>query len=273
MSSLEATIWKVFDGGSPQLRTSIEALVVDIKNMHGLTGEQFVKSLLERFSYVSRDAYDDAINGLAELLHSNFDMTRTLLCATTADHQKDSAQTVLNELTTALGFFGYTNIKSANRYDRAQKFIGDIDDIILVDEFVGTGQSIIGRVRAMTTQFQQKTNNVPRIHAYVVAAMDFGLKAINANVTSSHARLILKPGLRGFLDGSLLAEAYVALDAIETCLYSEVSGVQLPKHGFGGCEALYARKMGNCPNSVLPMFWWPKDSHGNKRTAPFTRVF
>jgi len=273
MTLIEEISWRVFKGGSKTLRNALEALIADAGNIHGDTGKEFVKNLLERYTYLSRDDYDNGIFDISERLHSNFDMAKTLLCATAADHQKDSAQMVLYDLTTAMGLHGHTKIHSANRYDRAQQFAGQIEDIVLVDEFVGTGRSIIGRVNTIEGHFKQKKIQMPRIHAYVVAAMDFGLEAIQPHVKSIYAHISLKPGLRGFLDGKILEEAYATLDAIEGGLAPTVSGQSLPRHGDGACEALYARKMGNCPNSVLPMFWWPHDHKGMERVRPFTRVF
>jgi hypothetical protein len=273
MNFVEEINWKIFEGGSTPLRNALEALIGDAGVAHGSIGEDFVKDLLRRYTYFSRDDYDAGIFELAQKIHGRFDMGKTLLCATAADHQKDSAQMVLYDLTTAMGFYGHLNIHSANRYDRAQKFAGRIDDIVLVDEFVGTGRSIVGRVTSISKQFQDKNIAIPNIHAFVIAGMDFGIDIIREKVASVHAHKLLKPGLRGFLNGQSLIDAYLTLDAIEGGLASIVEGQTLPSRGDGGCEALYARKMGNCPNSVLPMFWWPQNENGTARNRPFTRVF
>lgn len=272
MNFVEEINWEIFEGGSTPLRIALEALIDDAGAAHGSIGEDFVKDLLRRYTYLSRDDYDTGIFELARKIHEQFDMGKTLLCATAADHQKDSAQMVLYDLTTAMGFHGHLNILSANRYDRAQKFAGQIDDIVLVDEFVGTGRSIVGRVTTISKHFQDKRIPVPNIHAFVIAGMDFGVDIIRESVASVHSYKLLKPGLRGFLNGQSLIDAYLTLDAIEGGLASIVEGQALPNRGEGGCEALYARKMGNCPNSVLPMFWWPLNEKGVARTRPFTRV-
>lgn len=273
MNRLEEILWKKFGGGNERLYGALQYLLDDANRTSGKLGTDFVTSLLERYTFISRDAYDSGIECIADFISTEFDLARTLICASTADHAKDSAQMVLYDLTTALGFIGHLNVSTANRYDRAQVFAGKVDDILLVDEFLGTGRSFIGRVKEITSHFKNKAIPVPNIHAFVLAGMDFGLHRVTPYVKTIHCYEALRPGLRGFLSGLPLKEAYRILDNIEAVLAPNIGSQALPKHGDGECEALYARAKGNCPNSVLPMFWWSQSVNGQGRTPPFPRVF
>jgi len=273
MSKLETILWERFSGGNSRLQTSLLGLLAEARAISGATGSELVFDLLNRYTYLARDSYDEAIECIANYIISDFDIDKTLLCATTADHKKDSAQAVLYDLVTAMGLFGYNKILSANRYDRAQKFAGQIDDIILVDEFLGTGRSIIGRIKSISRVFSDKHIRVPRIHAVVIAGMEFGLRRVSPYASNVHAYLALKPGLRGFSSGASLSSAYASMDSFEGALAPSVYGYALPRLGDGECEALYGRDRGNCPNSVLPIFWWPKSKNGQNRSTPFSRVF
>lgn len=273
MYRLEKILWEKFDGGDNRLLGALQYLFEDANKTSGKLGTDFVTSLLERYTFISRDTYDNGIECIANFISTEFDLSRTLICASTADHAKDSAQMVLYDLTTALGFIGHLNVSTANRYDRAQVFAGKVDDIILVDEFLGTGRSFIGRVKEISKHFNNKSIPVPNIHALVLAGMDFGLHRVAAHVKTIHCFEALRPGLRGFLSGIPLKEAYKILDHIEAVLAPNIEHQILPKHGDGECEALYARAKGNCPNSVLPMFWWSRSENGQGRTPPFPRVF
>lgn len=273
MNKLEKILWEKFDGGDTRLHGALQHLFEDANRTSGKSGSDFVASLLERYTFISRDTYDSGIECIADYISKEFDLSRTLICASTADHSKDSAQMVLYDLTTALGFIGHRNVSTANRYDRAQVFAGKVDDILLVDEFLGTGRSFIGRVKEISAHFKNKAIPVPNIHALVLAGMDFGLHRVATHVKTIHCFEALRPGLRGFLSGLPLKDAYSILDNIEALLAPNIENQILPKHGDGECEALYARAKGNCPNSVLPMFWWSQSANGQRRTPPFPRVF
>ncbi len=270
---IEKLLWKNFGGGNERLRRSLLQLVQDAADSHGSEGERLVHELLDRYTYLSNDDYDNAISSIAEYISTEFEVTSTLLCASTADHEKDSAQRVLYDVVTALGFLGISKIKSVNRYDSAHRHADETTDLILLDEFLGTGRSMKGRVNTLHRNFKSKNLPTPKIHVIVVAGMDFGMRQIAHMVSTLYPYISLSPGLRGFLNSTSLKEAYSVMDAIEGMLAAEYEGKKLPKYGDGGCEALYARKSGNCPNSVFPIFWWPVSIDGMWRKPAFPRVF
>ena len=270
---IERLLWKNFGGGDERLRRSLVQLVREASDSQGPDGERLVRELLDRYTYLSNDEYDDAINSIAEYISTEFEIKSTLLCASTADHEKDSAQRVLYDVVTALGFWGISKIKSVNRYDSAHRHAADTTDLILLDEFVGTGRSMKGRINTLHRNFRSKNLPIPKIHIIIVVGMDFGMRRIAHMVSTLYPCISLSPGLRGFLDGARLKDAYSVMDAIEGMLAAEYEGKALPKYGDGGCEALYARKSGNCPNSVFPIFWWPVSTNGIWRQPAFPRVF
>lgn len=272
MPGLETILWSKFNGGNERLLNALRSLLSEALNASGAAGQELVIDLLERYTYLNRLDYDKAIECIAEYIVSDFDLGKTLLCATTADHEKDSAQAVLYDLATTMGLLGHTKILTANRYDRAQKFAGTVDDIILVDEFLGTGRSIIGRIQTIARVFLGKGIPTPRMHAIVIAGMDFGLRRVSQHACAVHTYYALKPGIRGFAKDASLSSAYASMNTIEDTLAPELHGYHIPKLGDGQCEALYGRDRGNCPNSVFPVFWWPKSKSGQSRPTPFTRV-
>lgn len=271
--TVEEILWDTFDGGDSRMMEAFVALYNEAGTTCGAEGHELIDDLLRRYTYVSHDFYDEGIETIATYIAQEFDLTKAWLCATTADHQKDSAQRVLYDISTSLGALGHTNINTANRYDRVQKYANADDSIILLDEFLGTGRSIIGRVNTIRKAFADKKLNVPRIYVYVVAGMDFGLRRLAPLVDAAHPFISLRPGLRGFVKGTTLDRAYQLLDQLESGLAAVIGRQLLPKRGDGECEALYARKRGNCPNSVLPMFWWPQRNDGTKRPTAFSRTF
>ncbi|MEW8231481.1 MAG: hypothetical protein AB2745_14225 [Candidatus Thiodiazotropha endolucinida] len=76
----------------------------------------------------------------------------------------------------------------------------------------------------------------------------------------------LKKGIAHNYAGAALKKAYKDMLRLESNLASEDSGKPLPSLGRGRAEALYYHEGGNLPNSVFPVFWWPKLYNGDNRT-------
>lgn len=240
----------------------------------GKDAVQLIAQLISRFVYVSNDEYDEFIMTIAEFLLENFDLNQSILCATTADRNKDSAQVVLYDTVTALAGLGVYKPKNVNRYDRAlDSFKSDpsLREIILIDEFVGTGQSILGRAKSLKKSFAQAGRQPPPIHFVGLAGMSFGLRHIEPYLNSVNICLSLQRGIRGTSLKQNHATEYALMDMLESNLSTSYEDVNLPNYGYGKSEALYSRKSGNCPNNVFPIFWWPQLISSGIRNPMFPR--
>jgi hypothetical protein len=249
-------------------------LLRDAENSAGNAGTNLLYDLIPRIHFLFSNGYDDAIATIANYITSTFDVAKIVLCATTADHTKDSAQRVLYDVVSAIGMLGYDKVNSANRYDCVTKKYGaQVTDIVLLDEFLGTGRSLRGRASSIQRHYRDKNLKCPPIHVFVIAGMESGLRSVEPFVSSIFPVFALKPGIRGYAEKKALPFLYQTLDSLEKLLAPIVENIEMPAHGDGGCESLYARHFGNCPNSVLPMFWWPVASNGTRRKTLFSRVF
>jgi hypothetical protein len=252
---------------------SLRSLLIEVEHAEGAEGVNFVNALMDRLVFLTSDDFDQCIYEMAEYIDASFDLSKTVICAATADHEKDSGQKVLYDLSSALGLLGHTKIHTINRYDHVYKKAKiDPTDVVLIDEFIGTGRSFMGRVRTIRKQYSMGKKMVPKIHGLAVAGMSEGLRGIAHGFDSLGVHTSLVKGIQALAPRQFLKQEYALMSRLEDRLLQIIDDKQLPRLGDGGCEALFSRNFGNCPNSVFPIFWWSKDSTGRNRSTLFPRV-
>jgi hypothetical protein len=252
---------------------SLRSLLIEAEQSDGIEGINFINTLMDRLVFLTSDEFDRCIYEMAEYIDSSFDLSKTVICAATADHEKDSGQKVLYDLSSALGLLGHTKIHTVNRYDHVYKKAKIVPtDIVLIDEFIGTGRSFMGRVRTIRGQYSNGNKAVPKIHGVAIAGMSEGLRGIAHGFDSLGVCTSLVKGIQALAPRQLLQQEYALMSRLEDRLLHIIDDKELPRLGDGGCEALFSRNLGNCPNSVFPIFWWSKDSNGQSRSTFFPRV-
>ena len=239
---------------------SLSLLLAEAKAASKVHGPSLIRRLLERFTFLSVDQYEQFILEMASYINETFDLGSTLLCATTADRNKDSAQRVLYDLVSTLAGIGCYKVRNVNRYDAAVSE-NNIDCLLLVDEFIGTGQSFVGRVRTLRERFKQKGKPLPAIHGIALAGMNQGLRNIASEFSSLNVCLALKKGIEDYAVAEARNGEYSIMNDLESALSMIFEGESLPPLGYSASEALYSRHGGSCPNNVFPVFWWPQNKN------------
>jgi len=134
--------------------------------------------------------------------------------------------------------------------------------IIMVDDFVGSGESAtktIGRFRAKVAK--------PTDSVVVVAAVaqQQGINLIRAETVEVYAAV---HRVKGISDSAKLADQAHALTIMDSL--EERLGIHGDyRRGFRQCESLV--KMIRTPNNTFPVFWHPRTSTGEEWPAPFRR--
>lgn len=241
-------------------RRRIESLVVLLEEAEAARarhGPALVGRLLERFTFLSTEEYEQHLLDIATYISETFDLDRTILCATTADRHKDSAQRVLYDLVSTLAGIGCYKVRNLNRYDSAGRE-KNFDALVLIDEFIGSGQSFVGRARNLRRIYHQKGQPEPCIHGIALAGMIRGLRAISSEFESLNVCIALKKGIEDYSNLVARKSEYSVMSDLESILVPEYEGEAMPSLGYAASEALYFRHSGSCPNNVFPIFWWPQ---------------
>ncbi|QFP63331.1 phosphoribosyltransferase-like protein [Brucella anthropi] len=237
-------------------RDEFELIAHTIEKLVALSQPQFNKQITSLVSYIKRNVMYDA---------------PIAIVATAWGDKPDSSQQLVQLLKPyfrsykSVSFFNsVNNFEKKNNIEKYPRFI-------LVDEFSGTGNTIIGRVRHIS---QQAKSRGSQIDPYVglLFGMENALEAIRAEGINVHFCGELKAGISGYFSGDERERRINIMKRLEEELSSEWDGEQLPSLGYGAAEALFFVKNMNAPNSNFPIFWWPYDATETERETLMRRA-
>lgn len=236
-----------------------------------------ILELLNRFLHISRDKYSDLVTNLADKITKEQGISdeSTQVVAMAADSSADSSQYLLYDLKRVLEKKGWRKYKHINTFGRsyaAYKENNSLRNIILVDEFVGTGETVLSRVKELLKVYERAGVTDIKIFVKVIASTKQGLEAVTSAGINLESLVTINKGISDYYKDTTLKEKVELMDQIESILLDSYNGTDLPKFGYGKTESLYIRDEGNTPNSVFPIFWWPFLKNGAERPVLLTRA-
>jgi hypothetical protein len=253
---------------SERRKPGLESLLDDL--CQDLDEQALVCELLYRFMFLDSNAREPhltaMVNQIVNVWHLRDNSTQVV--AVTIDDEGDSAQAILQELKPRFVGAGWPRVHTVNKLGKARKRIADLPDVVLVDEFSGTGNTIRSRVRQLRSDLSGSKGVTIRV--CLLAGMEDAIQAIRADGVQVFAPIVLQKGISRCYSGNELASARTRMRRLESDLAPQIDNEPLPSFGYGGAEALFSTD-GNPPNSTFPIFWWPRSNSGKPRKTIFYR--
>lgn len=251
-----------------ELKEQLESLLYD--DCQTQEEASLIIDLLQRFYYLDNSQFQKKLNELAEAIVTDAELadTTTVVAGMTANSLTDSGQFILYGLKSLLEKHGWRHYMSVNRYDHVYKQLKkstQYKDIVLVDEFIGSGQTVLNRVTTLKDSFKGTELSRSRIRVKVIAATNTGLKKIKDAGIEVETLVHLDKGISDHYSPEQTHTMINHMISIEGCLQPRCEDRDLPSLGYNRAEALYAREDGNTPNSVFPVFWWRFYNNGKER--------
>jgi hypothetical protein len=239
--------------------------------------KELILDLLNRFEYVSRDKFIKALSEMAEDIVNDPDLNdeTTQIVAMAADSTADSSQYVLYGLKPILRKYGWIKYKHVNRFGQAYntyKNSKQHKNIVLVDEFVGSGKTVLNRIKEINSVFIKAKVSDYSVKIKTLVSTEIGAKAITACGLVFTSQIILQKGISDYYTNFEVKDKIELMLSLEFLLKKKYLGRSLPSLGFGSTESLYCRQDGNTPNNVFPIFWWPVYRNGDIRPTVLTRA-
>lgn len=233
--------------------------------------------LINRFEYLNQDRYQLLMNEISSEIVSDEKLHQesTLISAMSIGHNADSGQAILYSLKVLLQKQRWTKHLLVNDAMQSLKIFKrnpQLKDIILVDEFVGSGKTVIDRVKTIKSQFEEANIEDYTIQVKVLASTKNGFQNIidqGINITS---KLVLNRGISDYYTSSSVEENINLMLELEKILSDAYNGRERPSLGYGKAEALYYRENTNLPNSVFPIFWWAEYNDKEERETLLYRA-
>lgn len=226
---------------------------------------ELVMHSVEKLVALSEAQFGKQVNIMSKYIKDNILDERPLAIVATAWGEKpDSSQHLVQRL--KLPFRNIHNVEffnSVNAYER-KDFMERYPRFVLVDEFCGTGNTIINRINHINNNAKSKGVSLDNF-VCILFGMEMAYLRLKGDGVGVHFCTQFKAGISGYFNGVEREEKLSLMKRMEEELAPEVCGVPLPSLGHGEAEALFFVKDMNAPNSNFPILWWPKDAQGNDR--------
>ncbi len=239
--------------------------------------KNFIADLLIRFKYISNEEFYKILFTMAGEIAADPELNddTTQVVAMAANSESDSSQFILYGLKSIFQKLGWEKYKHTNRYDHAYKAYCSSKqhkDIVLVDDFVGTGKTVLNRIKAIQSQFSDKNVSDYSIRIRVLISTNKGANTIISQGLNFKSQITIKKGISDYYQNKELQNKINLMLSLESILKKKHLGRELPSMGWGQTESLYCREHGNSPNSVFPIFWWPIYLNGDRRPTLLYRA-
>ena len=219
--------------------------------------------LIDRFTYINRDDFSEHVNGLAGYISRDPDLNESncVIAAMAMNSVIDSSQFIAYQIKAQLPKLGWRSPKVIDHCSKALRVRRDNENykyVVLVDEFIGSGQTVVNRVNFIKKQFLDAEILDYTIKVRVIVGSDGGISHIRSQGIDVDAEICIKKGISDFYP-PLDVDAYIKrMIELSKGLSPTFGAEVMSSLGYGDVEALYCREDGNTVNNVFPVFWWPE---------------
>ncbi|GAB7562951.1 hypothetical protein LG202_09900 [Methylobacillus methanolivorans] len=235
--------------------------------------------LLSEFKLLNSTEFTDSITLIAKHINSVWCFKDdAIICATSDSDKPDGSQSIIRALEVDLNPKNYNAIY--NNISPAFFNKKNSSTILLVDDFLGTGTTMLRKIQRLKNHLEKK-DVIPTIYFACLAGMNEGFenlkkilgdknvfipiiftKAISENITDDEQR---KKAINAMLE--------LEYKILPITPYPRKINFKEYNFGFNLSEALYCQEGANIPNNVFPIFWKGNLSGESKsRKALFHRV-
>lgn len=248
-----------------QLEETIVHIVSKVKG-----GEKLFKTLINRFHYVSKIDSDKRVKLLVDQIEEQWKVPRDntvimAFCKNENGHG-DGSQALLNDLKTKMNKWKENQFYS--QFDIENVKIKSGNNVILIDDFVGSGETIVNRVEAIKAVMSKKAK------LYVAS---LGATKVSRLFMSNYfpqvafySPVYVK---RGF-DPRYSFKKKEIMFEMEGLLSPKYKNYKLERYSLGYNQtcAVYYNDDYRIPNNVFPVFWWGKLKTGENYNSLFLRT-
>lgn len=207
-------------------------------------------TLLRNFKYITKQKSDNNVRLIANHINNVWkcDKEQTLIMAVhkMSNPHADGSDKLLYDLQKEMT--DWSTRKFIKHFDDQNKKALSYPNVILCDDFIGTGSTMQKRVQALLN------NNVQGQRIYVVA---LGALSEAFNNLSTIAEVYVPEIVENF-DIDRDSRSRNLMIGMEGKLGDKYKGENLTKVSFGyrRSRALYCNEDYRIPNNVFPIFWW-----------------
>lgn len=219
---------------------------------------ELIFELLERFDYLDNPELTVGFQSMADQILNNWspDPKKTIICPPKVDSGADSGPSVVQTLKSIFAKKKIYGIELIITINKLKDHAKQRDNVIIVDDFSGTGKTILNKLKTIR-ELQAYKENPPKIFVCLLASAKMARNAIEPHVDGYYSWREYDRGITDYYSEPKLSEYKKAMEEIEARFNPEIRGEKMPNFGYGCTEVLMGWES-NLPNSVFPVFWWPE---------------
>jgi hypothetical protein len=234
--------------------------LIDLFN--NLKQQEFVLDLLMNFRFMNGETFNEALESIVKFIitQENYTESTTQIVPLSNDPSPDSSDQIIHGIRSKLTKNSWNNVKLSNRLGEAVKnYKSGKKNIIIVDEFLGTGKTLIRLYRWLQNELEGEY----KIKVAYIAGISYYIEKVRQQGIEIFCAIPLKRGISDYFEDTLSNEyKSLMIDMEFEYLENTINNKKLIDYslGFNKAEALYSAEAcgGNTPNSVFPILWWPK---------------
>lgn len=265
------TLWELWNS-CPWLKTVPENLEYLFSAFTAEDHRALIKNFLREFTYINKYQTAQLISSMASRIesHKKIDRENTYLVPRSNGRAADGSQKLLYDLVMGLGDYGWEHGNSIKFRDVIES---PRDNIVVVDDFVGSGKSMIDTLNYFRAELGKAGRDDVNISAFCIAGMEIAKdRLIDAGYIEVEFEITLQAAI-GQKSSTPESDNATLVSMQEGTLKSKVRGMKLKDYhlGYANAEALYYSADYRIPNSVFPLFWWGELRDSNPKWEPLFR--
>ncbi len=232
--------------------------------------KKLILYLIHNFLYVDSNKADEFCEKIVRQITEIWGLQprNTTITASCDDSNPDGSQLMVQKLKNRFPF-RWQEFDFSNSLPQALYRINSNDNLVICDDFVGTGSTIVRKIEYAHKVIRERELENVQLYIVSFAAMQFSKAAIVCQVYS--CEWLLK-GISESLTGDNRIIATKIMEEMERILSPRIGRQYLPKFGYKRSESLYNYENDNIPNNVFPIFWWKKYRDNSFRVPMFRKI-
>lgn len=237
--------------------------------------KELIEFLIGKFCYANGNILNQANIQFVKQIEDIWGLIaeNTIISAICDNANPDGSQVIIQSMKNKFSVdwreHNFSNSIAVTAYDKLK----DNFTIVIVDDFVGTGQTLIRKYKWLLSRFKKQNIKGASIKTLSLASMEFAKEEIEKAGIDHYSFIWLKKGISELSTFENVARYTRAMENLEKKLNGKVFGKDLPNFGYKRSETLFAFENNNIPNNVFPIFWWPEIIDTTRRTTIFKRIF
>jgi len=233
-----------------------------------------IEFLIKNFLFVNGRNYANSCRLIANHIENKWNLSpsNTIIASICINSSPDGSQRLIQSLKNKFSTYWSEEGIFINCLPEAVKRIKSNSNIVLLDDFLGTGRTLNSRLDYLKYRINKEQILNVNIYFIALAAMNFSKSFLDNLDVKYYSSFWLYKGISELLDEPKRAQALYDMGELEKKLAPKERRKTLPNLGYGQSESLFAIDDDNIPTNVFPVFWWPRLADGHYRKTLFHRL-